>query len=211
MPVDLTEYTVTFQPENGEAEFTQTVWDNRKTISIMAKGNDRLEVEPSDFIKFWKYDGNSYTPVSNVAVEPGTSSAEDFTVWFEAYTPAMYDSSFKSCLGIQMVGRKPFSNLGRATSVQSDHPRGKPHDKQHVESPQGIQRQQSFFSLRVHIPTLFYTVYRQRHRFIQPNRAKKQSGRSTPTVVSPLRSISQRDTRYPFAISYTARSFRGPR
>ena len=107
--------------------------------------------------------------------------------------------------------RKPFSNLGRATSVQSDHPRGKPHDKQHVESPQGIQRQQSFFSLRVHIPTLFYMVYRQRHRFIQPNRAKKQSGRSTPTVVSSLRSISQRDTRYPFAISYTARSFRGPR
>ena len=83
----------------------------------MAKGNDRLEVEPSDFIKFWKYDGNSYTPVSNVAVEPGTSSAEDFTVWFEAYTPAMYDSSFKSCLGIQMVGRKPFSNLPSGTQL----------------------------------------------------------------------------------------------
>ena len=95
-----------------EAEFPQSVWDNGRTISIMAKGNDKLEAEPSDYIKFWKYDGTSYTPVSSAY-----GDEDGYMIWFESCTPATYDSSFKPCLGIQLVGRKPFSNLPSGTQL----------------------------------------------------------------------------------------------
>ena len=61
VPVDLTEYTVTFQPENGEAEFTQTV-----RAGTAAEQPETPEKEGYYFLG-WMLDGEMYdfgTPVT---------------------------------------------------------------------------------------------------------------------------------------------------